>query len=284
MGTAVLFGLLPALQTSDTDLNSILKNSGPQSGGNARRNRARGLLVVSEVSLAVILLVGSALLIRSFVWLYTIDRGFDSKNVLTVETVLSNPRYKEAAAVGQAVNSGLDRIRALPGVVAAGETGCLPLACALTFPFEIIGRPSAKPLEKSARWTTASPGLLETLKIPVKRGRTFSIQDDVKSPPVVIISQAMAKEYWKDRDPLQDQIIIGKDTGKDFNEPARQIVGVVADVRDEPTDKSPRPRMYVPSAQVPADDSVWLNTHISWVILNSIPAAPGSYRKSVRSY
>ena len=106
LATAMVFGLLPALQASRADLNTLLKNSGPQSGGGVKRNKARAALVVSEVSLAVILLVGSALLIRSFVFLYRADKGFDTKNVLTIHTLFSDPKYRKAAVVGEAVHLG----------------------------------------------------------------------------------------------------------------------------------------------------------------------------------
>jgi putative ABC transport system permease protein len=250
--TGMVFGLFPALQGSRVDLNLVLKDSSGRFGSGFRQNKARSVLVVCEVSLAVVLLVGSALLIRTFVELFKVDRGFDSQNVLIVRMSLNGPKYSKTKGVTDTVHSGLERIRSVPGVVAATATCCVPLAGQYDLPFDVIGRPPTnEPHSGSGGWSMASPGFFEVFKIAVKRGRTFVDRDDGNSPPVVLINETMAKKYWKDSDPLKDRIVIGTGVGKRFDgDPARQIIGIVGDVRDEGLNSIPRAIMYVPQAQL----------------------------------
>jgi len=270
--TGIVFGLFPALQASRADLNSCLKDSSGRSGTGLRQNKARALLVVSEVGLAVILLIGSALLIRTFLALYAVDRGFDTSNVVTMQMSLTGPRFLKSAGVAQVSRDALDRIRALPGVVSATATCCVPLQGGYGLPFNIVGQPPAEgPYTGGGGWTTVAPGFFEVFKIPVKRGRTFNERDDGKSPPVVIINETMAKRFWKDRDPLSDRILIGGGAAnmKELrDEPPRQIIGVVGDVRGGGLNHDPDPVMYVPQAQI-TDAINALNVSISphsWVV------------------
>jgi len=268
--TGILFGLFPALQGSRVELNSILKDSSGRFGTGLRQNRVRSALVVSEVSLAVVLLVGSALLIRTFVALYKVDRGFETKNVITMQASLTGPKYAKSAGVADGLRDSMKRVRSLPGVVSVGATSCLPLECNLDLPFDVVGRPPGKdPHTGGGGWTPVSAGYFETLKIPVRRGRTFTNADNGKSLPVVVINEAMAKEFWKDGDPLNDRIVIGKGVGKDFDsEPARQIIGIVGDTRESALETVPKPRMYVANAQLPDATNAWLVrlTPMVWVI------------------
>jgi putative ABC transport system permease protein len=237
-----------------------------------RQNKARALLVVSEVSLAVVLLVGSGLLIRSFVALYAVDLGFDLKNVVTMNVLLAGPKYTKSAGVADTVRTGLERLRSLPGVLSASATCCLPLTQGTyDMNFDIMGRPAPIPSTGQAvGWATVSPGYFEVLKIPVKRGRTFSVGDDGKLPAVVVINERMAREYWKDGDPIGERIAIGRGGGmKEFkDEPVRQIVGIVGDIRSEGLDAKPRPIMYVPQAQLPdAENALFLRLlPLAWVV------------------
>jgi len=269
--TGIIFGLLPALQGSRVDLNTVLKDSGGRWGTSLRQNKARAVLVISEVSLAVVLLVGSALLIRTFVALYKVDRGFETKNVITLQTSLTGPNYARAASTTAAVHGALERVRSLPGVVAAGATACcVPLQGDLSLTFDIVGRPATdKSHTGGGGWTTISPGYFDVFKIPVKRGRVFTDRDDAASPPVVVINEAMAKEFWKDGDPLKDRIEIGKGLGEDYDDhQVRQIVGIVGDVRQNLLESVPGPRMYVPQAQLPDAIGAYL-VHIAptaWLV------------------
>ena len=251
LATGILFGLFPALQGSRADLNSVLKDSSGRSGTGLKQNKARAALVVSEVGLAVILLVGSALLIRTFVALYVVNPGFETKNVMTMRMLMTGPKFQKSMGVADALRDGLERVRALPGVVNASAACCVPLRGGISFPFDIIGRPPGNtPYTGGGDWTPVAPGYFDVFKIPVKRGRIFNDRDDDKSPAVVVINESMAKQFWKDGDPLKDRVIVGKVLPALKDEPARQIIGIVEDVRDGGLNREPRPTMYVPQAQI----------------------------------
>jgi predicted permease len=272
LGTGIVFGLFPALEGSRADLNAVLTGGSGRSGGGPRQNKSRALLVISEVSLAVVLLVGSGLLIRSFAALYAVDPGFDAKNVVTMNVLLTGPKYAKSASVADAIRSGLEQLRALPGVTAASVTCCLPLTGATwDMNFDIVSRPAAaSSTHQEVGWATVSPGYFEVLKIPVKRGRSFNAGDDSKSPAVVVINESMALQYWKDGNALGERIAIGRGGGmKEFkDEPVRQIVGIVGDIRSEGLDTKPRPIMYIPQAQLPdAENALFLRMlPLTWVV------------------
>ena len=267
--TGVLFGLIPAIDASRVDLSATLKESGGRSGTGFRQNKARSLLVISETALALILLIGAALLIRSFVALRSVNPGFDAHNVLTMQMSLTGPRFEKTAGVAQLVRDAVERIKAVPGVVTAGSTCCLPLEGGFGLPFSVVGRPVTDANSNNgAGWMTISPGYYDVFKIPVIRGRAFNDRDDGAAARVVIINQAMARKFWPKGDPLTDRIIIGQGVGPEFDEPPRQIVGVVGDVRDGGLNRDPGPMMYIPVAQV-NDGITALNNRIgpiSWII------------------
>ena len=253
LGAGVLFGLLPALQGSRADLGATLKEGGERTGTGFRQNRTRAVLVAGEVALALVLLVGSALLIRTSLSLSRVDPGFDAANVLTMRTSLTGPRFATAAGVGQALREGVDRVRALPGVEHAAATCCVPLEGGFGLPFIISGRPlDDGPFHGGGGWTTVSDGFFEVFRIPTRRGRVFTDRDGSGTPPVVVINETLADRYWPEGDPLAGRLVIGRGVMQQFaDEPERQIVGVVADVRDGGLNAVPQPRMYVPQAQLP---------------------------------
>jgi len=271
VGTGILFGLVPALQASHADLSATLKESAGRSGTGFRQNKTRSLLVVSEVALALVLLIGSALLIRTSLALRAVDPGFDAGHVLTMRMSLSGPRFQTSDGVEQMVREGIERLRALPGVETASATCCVPLEGGYGLPFTIVGRPLQQaPFTGGGGWLTVSPGYFEVFQIPIKRGRTLTERDDRLAPPVVLINEAMAKQFWKDGgDPLNDRLVIGKGIMREFaDESPRQIIGVVGDVRDGGLNNDPGPRMYVPQAQLP-DAANALNVRITpmaWVV------------------
>ena len=275
--TGVLFGLIPAIDASRADLSSTLKESSGRSGTGFRQNKARSLLVISETALALILLICAALLIRSFVALRTVNPGFDAHNVLTMEMSLTGARFEKTAGVAQLVRDAVQRIDALPGVVAAASTCCMPLEGGFGLPFEVVGRPvTDSNTNNGAGWRTIAPGYFEVFKIPVIRGRAFTERDDGAAARVVIISQAMARQFWPKGDPLNDRLVIGKGVGPEFDEPPRQIVGIAGDVRDGGLNRNPGPMMYIPVSQV-NDGVTALNARIgpiSWIIrTRGTPAA-----------
>ena len=271
--TGIVFGLVPALQSSRADLNSALKESGNRSGAGLRHHKTRALLVTTEMALALVLLVGAALLIRTFIAIRTVNPGFDAHNVLTMRMSLTGPQYEKAAGVAQLVRDGVQRLRVLPGVEAAGFTCCVPLEGGFGLPFQIAGRPEGPSSQGGAGWTMVSAGYFETFRIPVLRGRAFREQDD-GGPPVVIINQALAKQFWPKSDPLSDRIIIGRGVGPAFkDEPPRQIIGVVGDVRDGALNREPRPNMYVLPAQMTDAENASVSQILpwSWVVRTRVP-------------
>ena len=268
--TAVLFGLMPAIQASRTDLSSTLKETGGRSGSGLRQNKARTVLVVGEIALALILVIGAALLIRTSMALAAVKPGFDAHNVLTMRMSLAGQQYLTSAAIERLVRDGTERIRAIPGVVSASATCCIPLEGGYGLPFLVMGRPLTDgPFHGGGGWQTLSPGFFDVFKIPVIRGRAFTEQDNGAGTPVVMINEAMAQRFWPKGDPLADRILIGKGIMSELaNEVPRQIIGIVGNVRDGALNRDPQPTMYVPNAQV-TDALNALNvrlTPLAWVV------------------
>jgi len=285
--TGIVFGLLPALESTRADLNTVLKDGG-RWGSGLRQNKAKASLVISEVSLAMVLLVGSALLIRTFVALYKVDRGFRTNNVITMQTSFTGPKYTKSADLANATTETLERIRSLPGVVAASATCCVPLQIELNSTFDIVGRPAGdNPKTATGAWATASAGYFDVFQIPLKRGRVFTDRDDATSPGVVVINERMAKEYWKNIDPLNDRLLIGHGPGENSGDDLpRQIIGIVADVHQGALDAAPRPMMYVPQAQLPNSTTAKLAPIVpmSWIVRTqkNTEALVGAIQQQVR--
>lgn len=268
--TSLIFGLLPAWHAARTDLSATIKEGVSRSGSGFRHNKASALLVVTEVALAVVLLVGAGLLIRTAVAIYAVNPGFSTKNILTMRMSLSGDSFNTSAAIEQMVQTAVERIEALPGVELASATCCIPLEGGYGLPFRIIGRPLREgPFHGGGGWKTVSPGYFEVFGIRVIRGRSFTERDNHAGAPVVIINESMARHFWPKGDPLRDRILIGKGMMPQLDaEPARQIVGVIADQRDGSLNQDPQPEMYIPNGQ--ATDAIQaLNvklTPLAWVI------------------
>jgi predicted permease len=266
--TGILFGLFPAIGASRPDLNSTLKESSNRAGTGFRQSKARSLLVISEISLAMVLLIGAALLIRTYLALHRVNPGFDTHNVLTMEMSLTGDRFQKTAGVAQLVRNGRERLNAIPGVEVSASTCCLPMEGGFGLPFEVVGRPVDKAQQVGAGWMNASAGYFEVFKIPILRGRSFTDRDVAGAPGVVIINESMAKKYWPKENPVGQQIIIGKGVGPEFDEPARQIIGIAGDIHSNGLGRDPFPTMIVPQAQVP-DGVTALNARIGpvvWVV------------------
>jgi putative ABC transport system permease protein len=249
--TGILFGLFPAFSVSRTDLNSTLKESSNRSGTSFRTGKTRAILVVTEVALALVLLVGAALLIRTFVALRAVNTGFDAHNVLTMEMSLNGDKFSKTAVVAQLSRDGRERLNRIPGVESSTFSCCLPVQGQFGLPFAIIGRPvDPSKGQQGAGWMHASADYYKTFKIPVKRGREFNVADTAASPHVVIINEAFAKQYFPNENPVGQQIAVAKGMGPPFEEPARTIVGVVGNTHDAGLDQDTPPLMVVPDAQV----------------------------------
>jgi putative ABC transport system permease protein len=248
--TGVLFGLFPALTASRTDLNSALKESSSRSGTGFRQGKTRSLLVVSEVSLALVLLIGSVLLIRTFIALHAVDPGFDTQNVLTMEMSLTGDHFQKTAGVVQLSRNGRDRLNAIPGVEISAVAYWLPIQVGDGLPFQIAGQPLDKYHLYNSRWMSISPGYLSVFKIPILRGRDFNENDTAAVPAVALINEALAKQYWPREDPVGRQLLISKGYGPELNETSPTIIGVVGDTHNDGLGRPPGAMVIVPIAQV----------------------------------
>ena len=249
--TGIVFGLFPAFSVSRTDLNSTLKESSNRSGTGFRQGKTRALLVITEVALALVLLVGAALLIRTFVALRGVSVGFDPQNVLTMEMSLNGDKFSKTAAVAQLSRDGRQRLDAIPGVESSAFTCCLPVQGQFGLPFAIVGRPVDPAKDQpGAGWMHASADYYKTFRIPVLRGREFNDSDTAASPPVLIINEALAKQYFPKENPVGQQIAVAKGMGPPFEERPRLIVGVVGNTHDGGLDQDTGPLMIVPDTQV----------------------------------
>ena len=249
LATGVLFGLAPALSASRADLATLVKASTAQSGMGWRRDWGRSALVVAEMALALVLLAGAGLLIRTLTGQRAIDRGFDEHNVLTAEVSLG-ARFEQTAAVAAMEREGQRRLREIPGVTAVATTSSLPLEASLILPFTSMERDQRQvgKYHGAAAWRSISPDYFTVFGIRLLRGRTFTDADDQNGPAVVLINRAMLRKYWPevDANPIGEFIQVGKGMVEDR---PRQIVGVVADVREAGLQREPA--LYVPLAQVP---------------------------------
>lgn len=272
--TGVLFGLVPAIHTIRQNLSGTLRDGAGASGGSS--GILRSGLVVLEIALALMLVIGSALLIRTSLALRQVQPGFDAANVLTMSMSFTGPRFTSAASVEQVIEDGTRRLEAIPGVEHATASCCIPLEGGFGLPFRIVGRPlEGGPFHGGGSWQTVSPNYFEVFRIPVLRGRTFSTLDQAATTPVVIVNESFAKKYFKNANPIGQRLAIGRGGGMPAfaTEPDREIVGVVADSRDNGLNQEPDQKMFVPQAQIP-DAVNALNTRItplSWMIRTKVP-------------
>jgi putative ABC transport system permease protein len=258
---AILFGLAPAAQVSRLDLNHALREEGRGLTGSAGGARIQRALVVSEVALAVMLVISAGLLLRSFDRLLRIDPGFNAKNLLTVNIDLPASRYQDNPRVTAFYDRLLEQVRALPGVVSAAATSGLPLTgwYGDTI-FQIEGRPGANgvvdqsiPPDRNAYghfyFWRVTPDYFKTMGIALRRGRALQTSDDANAPPVVVINETMARSFWPNESPLGKRIRL---FGVTLKEPMAEIVGVVRDVSLHQLNEETQPEAYYSQAQGPA--------------------------------
>lgn len=254
MLTGLVFGLVPALQASKPDLNRALKEGGRDSRGGAS-SRIRSALVIAEVALALTLLIGAGLLLKSFVSLQRVDPGFNSTNVLTFNLQLPPSKYSDWRQVSTLYSQLIARLKTLPGVQAADVTGFLPLEGGWPTKFFIRGRPA--PLsgeEPVAQHRQVSEGYFQTMGIPLRRGRQFSEHDDADAPGVVMVNEAFVHRYYPDEDPMGKRVTT---TARVYGPLGRvmpqslemEIVGVVGDEKNSSLSKTAEPAIYFPHRQ-----------------------------------
>jgi predicted permease len=251
--TVILFGLFPALRSANPDLATALKEGGGRAGTGHSHNRARSILVIAETALALVLLAGAALLLRSFAGLRAVDPGFNTHHLLAFETSLAGGDYTRTARVAELVRRATERLQAIPGVTSAGSTFVLPMSGMNTnFPFNIEGRPPGKgDYTGVEEWRSVSPSYFRTLQVPLLRGRGLTERDTGSSPLVVVINDAMAKKYWPKEEALGKVILLGKGLGPQFEEGPREIVGIAGNVTETALAHHGECVMYVPQSQMP---------------------------------
>jgi predicted permease len=264
------FGLVPALISSRVDVRGRLLDAGDGRIGGQGHRRAGGLLTMMEMGTAVVLLVGAALLIRTFANLGRVQPGFDTHNLVALQLPYDAQIYRTSETV-QMIREAEDRLAGISGIVSAAASGCVPFDCEVTLRYVLEGRQLDGPYHGMGNWRPVSPGYFETLRIPLLRGRTFTDRDSSNGPPVVIVNQAMADKWWPRGDAIGQHISLGKGIGGVWeDERPREIVGIVANVRDVAPDKAPEPTNYVPVAQVRAP------LQLAWLVrTDAVPAVVG---------
>ena len=247
LGTALLFGLLPALRASRPDLSDTLKEGGRAVSSSLRRNRMRAALVAGEMAIAMMLLIGAGLLIRSFIRLEHVTPGFQPDRILSMRIGLSNPRYKKDLKLASAgLDEILQRIAQVPGVVSTGSIQFPPLGGMLPATgYWVAGRPTPNPSEAPVTGVSiVTPGYFPTMGIPLINGRLFTERDQEGTPQVTIVSQSLARQEFPNMNPIGQRLFVewGRET-------PYQIVGVVGDVKHDGLEKEVRPTVYFPNAQ-----------------------------------
>jgi putative ABC transport system permease protein len=240
--TGVAFGVAPAIETSRLNLSESLKESSRGNVGGARAGRVRGALVVAEIGLALVLLVGAGLMVRSFLRLQSVNPGFDASNLLTMRVMLPQTKYPEGSRKVEFFRQAAERIRALPGVRSASAVSALPFAdLGAATSFTVVGRPAPPAGDKPVTDVrVADENYFRTMNIPVIAGRTFTEQEAVTDRKVAVVNEAMARKYFPGQDPIGQRIVVNM-----ASEPApTEIIGVVGDARYDKLEGELRPMVY----------------------------------------
>lgn len=258
MLVGVVFGVIPAWQSSNANLSEVLKEGGRRSSGDIRGRRARSLLVVAEIALALVVLIGAGLMIRSYMQLTEIKPGFNADNVLTMRISLPESRYADGQQVASFYEELLRRVNAIPGVESSAAVSGRPMSEIAAQDFSIEGRPAdAAGGLANADYRVITPDYFDMMQIPIRRGRYFTRQDVPESQLVAIINQTMANQYWPDEDPIGKRIRLGNQytATSSLRESSAEsswltIVGVVADAKQRPDMlRQIRPEFYLPHLQ-----------------------------------
>jgi putative ABC transport system permease protein len=244
IASGLLVGLLPALQAARTDPHDSLKSDGRAGAGRSGR-RLRQALVVGEIALAVVVLLGAGLLIRSFARIQRIDPGFDARGVLTMRLTLPRERY-QGERINAFFDALLERIAAVRGVRAASAASQFPPLSFSTTEFVLEKGNVANDSLPTAVVTVATPGHFDTLRVPMRRGRTFTAADGLNTPPVAVVNHAFANRYFQGADPIGQRVRLGS---PDRQRPWTTIVGVVADFRNSGATQPVRPEIFTPVHQ-----------------------------------
>ena len=245
VASGVLFGLTPSLQLSRLDLNTMLREEGRGSTGSLQRDRARRALVVAQVAMAMVLLIGSGLLLHSFIQLQTVSPGFEPKGTLTMQTYLPVGRYPQPPQRTAFYTAAIRNMRSVPGVQAASISTALPVLANHGTPFLVEGQPVVALGQRPVAFIQSiSPEYPKVMGAPIVAGRVFTDHDDAKAPPVALVNQSIVRQFWANQNPIGRRVIIGN-LPKPF-----VVVGVLGDVKNDSLAMAAKAEVFVPYPQL----------------------------------
>jgi putative ABC transport system permease protein len=286
LGVGIFAGLLPAWRASHPNLATSLNESSRGSSEGRAGQRTRAGLVVVEIVLALVLLASAGLLVESFVRLQKVPAGFDTTNVITARVALPETTYGKPEQAAEFYKKLLSRVSSLPGVQSSGAAWWIPLSGSeISFTFNIEEHPVAPGQQPIAQVNVVTPDYFEAMRAPIRRGRAFTERDDRHAPPVAIVSESFARQFFPDEDPIGKRIIPNGsvDPGKP---PTREIVGVVADMHLISLRLAPKPQIYVPHEQFAIQSmSIFVRTQLdSQSLTNALRRMVAEIDKDVPVY
>jgi putative ABC transport system permease protein len=278
--TGLIFGIVPSIQATQLPIRESLNEEGRGGSGSVRQRKVRSALVVVEMALALVLLIGAGLLLRSFQTLTRVDPGFDPQNLMVVNLPLSPQKYGASPKRTALVEQIVERVRMVPGVKGAAITTTLPMAGAgATIHFNRAAYPPKGPDDYvMAGYRAVTPDYLATLGVPLRDGRMLTDSDREGSPLVVVINETMARQYFPDRDALGQRIQLG--TEPDPNFPTMEIVGIVGDMKQS-FDTGSKAEFFVPYTQYP--DPILAGMYLNTALVMRTSAPPDQVVPAVRS-
>jgi len=269
LATGVVFGIFPALQLARMDLHMTLREEGRSSSAGHARGRLNGLLVIGQVALSLLLLIGAALLLRSYERLLKVDPGFNSQNVLTMNISLPTVKYAKPMDEVNFFDEVLRRVSAAPGVRSAAISATLPLSSKRITPMLPEGQPNVPLAQRPFIDIEAiSPQWFQTLHVPMRGGREFAAADNQQAPKVLIVNETFARQFWPGQNPIGKHVIVGR-----WPEPA-EVVGVANDIKNRGLSQEPQAQVYIPFAQLP-----WSNMNL--LVRTAVP--PQTMTSAVRA-
>jgi len=265
----IIFGTIPALQLARSDPNSSLRDEGRGLSVGHTHARMKNLLVVTQVALSLLLVIGSGLLLRSFMRLLRVDPGFDSENVLTMNVSLPSVKYSKPEQQTAFFDEVLRRASALPGVRSTATSATLPLHFIRIAPVLPEGQPNVPLSQRPVVDVEAvSPQWFQTLRVPLRSGRDFTAADNAQAPKVVVVNETFVRQFWPNDNPIGKHMIVGR-----WPDPA-EVVGIAADIKNKGLEPDPQPQIYLPFPQLP-----WGNMNL----LIRTAVAPRSVVSAVRA-
>jgi len=265
----ILFGTIPALHSARIDLNTTLRNEGPSASQGHFRTTVTSMLVIGQVALSLLLLIGAGLFLRSFVRLLNVDPGFEAHNVLTMNLSLSTTKYARPDQQIAFFDDVVRRVSSVPGVRDAATSAAPPLSWVRETPVLPEGQPEV-PLGQRpfVDIEAISPRWFETMRVPLRAGRAFTSGDQSQSPPVVVVNETFARQYWPGENAVGKHVVIGRRP-----QPA-EVVAIAADVKNKGLEQNTQPQLYLPFPQLP-----WNNMYL--LVRTGLP--PHSVASAVRA-